>query len=171
MRGQVQINHLSATSLQGDKNFARVLAQMGAEVEYNADNIVVRSHELNAININMEDMPDVAMTIAVLAIFAKGTTTISGISSWKVKETDRLLAIYTELCKVGATVSYTADSITITPPATILPNIAIDTYNDHRMAMCFSLLAFGGVPVIINDYECVGKTFANYFEVFNGLVY
>ncbi len=171
MRGQVQINHLSATSLQGDKNFARVLAQMGAEVEYNDDNIVVRSHELNAININMEDMPDVAMTIAVLAIFAKGTTTISGISSWKVKETDRLLAIYTELCKVGATVSYTDDSITITPPITILPNIAIDTYNDHRMAMCFSLLAFGGVPVIINDYECVGKTFANYFAVFNGLVY
>lgn len=171
MNGQVQINHLSATSLQGDKNFARVLAQMGAEVEYNADNIAVRSHELNAININMEDMPDVAMTIAVLAIFAKGTTKISGISSWKVKETDRLLAIYTELCKVGATVSYTDDSITITPPATILPNIAIDTYNDHRMAMCFSLLAFGGVPVIINDYECVGKTFANYFEVFNSLVY
>ena len=171
MRGQVQINHLSATSLQGDKNFARVLAQMGAEVEYNADNIVVRSQALNAININMEDMPDVAMTIAVLAIFAKGTTTISGISSWKVKETDRLLAIYTELCKVGATVSYTDDSITITPPITILPHIAIDTYNDHRMAMCFSLLAFGGVPVVINDYECVGKTFANYFEVFNGLVY
>ncbi len=171
MNGQVQINHLSAHSLQGDKNFARVLAQMGAEVEYNADNIVVRSRQLDAIDINMEDMPDVAMTIAVLALFADGTTTIRGISSWKVKETDRLLAIYTELGKVGAIVSYTDDSITITPPAEILANIAIDTYNDHRMAMCFSLLAFGGVPVVINDYECVGKTFANYFDVFNHVVY
>lgn len=169
LRGQVQINHLSNNSLQGDKNFAKVLAKMGASVSYNENNIVVSSNHLQAISINMEDMPDVAMTIAVLALFAKGTTHITGISSWKVKETDRLAAIYTELSKVGATVSYDDDSITITPPEQITPNVAIDTYNDHRMAMCFSLLAFAGIPVIINDYECVGKTFANYFDVFQSL--
>jgi 3-phosphoshikimate 1-carboxyvinyltransferase len=171
MSGSARINNLGEMSLQGDKNFAKVLAQMGAQVEYHHGYILVQHKELNAITVNMEDMPDVAMTIAVLALFAQGTTTINGISSWKVKETDRLLAIYTELCKVGATVSYTDDSITITPPAKILPNISIDTYNDHRMAMCFSLLAVGGIPVVINNYECVGKTFANYFDVFNGLVY
>ncbi len=171
MNGTVRINNLDEMSLQGDKNFAKVLAQMGAQVEYHQGYILVQHKKLNAITVNMEDMPDVAMTIAVLALFAEGTTTINGISSWKVKETDRLLAIYTELCKVGATVSYTDDSITITPPAKILPNIAIDTYNDHRMAMCFSLLAVGGISVVINNYECVGKTFANYFDVFNALVY
>ncbi len=171
LNGDVTINHLSAKSLQGDKNFAQVLAQMGAAVEYSANHIRCRSSgKLNAVNVNMEDMPDVAMTIAVVALFASGTATISGISSWKVKETDRLLAIYTELSKLGAAVSYTDDSITITPPSVIKSNVAIDTYNDHRMAMCFSLVAVGGVPVIINDYECVGKTFANYFDVFNGLV-
>lgn len=171
LNGDVTINHLSATSLQGDKNFAKVLAQMGAQVEYASNYIRCRSNgNLQAVTVNMEDMPDVAMTIAVLALFATGTTTINGISSWKVKETDRLLAIYTELSKLGAEVNYTDDSITITPPAQIKPNTAIDTYNDHRMAMCFSLVAVGGVPIIINDYECVGKTFANYFDVFNGLV-
>lgn len=171
LNGNIKVNHLSAASLQGDKNFAHILAQMGAKVNYDSGNISVASNELNAVNVNMEDMPDVAMTIAVLALFAKGITTISGISSWKVKETDRLLAIYTELTKLGAMVSYTADSITITPPTQIKQNIAIDTYNDHRMAMCFSLLAVGGIPVTINDCECVGKTFVNYFDVFKSLVY
>lgn len=171
MNGDIQINNLSANSLQGDKNFARVLAQMGANVEYNANNIKVQRNQLNSVNVNMEDMPDVAMTIAVLALFAKGTTTINGISSWKVKETDRLLAIYTELVKLGASVNYTDDSITITAPEIIRENVAINTYNDHRMAMCFSLLAIGGVPVVINNYECVGKTFANYFDVFKAIAY
>lgn len=170
--GEVTINHLSATSLQGDKNFANVLAKIGANVTYNINNIHCQSAGyLNAVTVNMEDMPDVAMTIAVLAIFAQGTTTITGISSWKVKETDRLFAIYTELSKLGAQVSYTDDSITITPPIKINENVAIDTYNDHRMAMCFSLVAVGGIPVIINDYHCVGKTFANYFELFQDLLY
>ena len=171
LNGLVQVNNLSASSLQGDKNFAKVLAQMGAKVEYAPNFIRVAKGELKAISVNMEDMPDVAMTIAVVALFALGTTEISGISSWKVKETDRLVAIYTELSKLGAEVSYTADSISITPPAIIKQNIKIDTYNDHRMAMCFSLLAVAGVAVTINNYQCVGKTFANYFVLFNDLVY
>lgn len=172
LNGKVEINNLSDYSLQGDKNFAKVVAKMGANVEYFDNSIICSSNSrLRAININMEDMPDVAMTIAVLAVFATGTTTINGISSWKVKETDRLAAIYNELCKIGATVTYTEDSITITPPLEIRSNVAIDTYNDHRMAMCFSLLAVGGVAVTINDYHCVGKTFANYFDIFTQLLY
>lgn len=171
LRGEVTIEHLSKNSLQGDKNFAEVLALMGADVAYEFDHIIVRQRELNGININMEDMPDVAMTIAVLALFAKVPTTITGIRSWKVKETDRILAIYTELTKVGAVVSYTDDSITIMPPLTVKSNVAVDTYNDHRMAMCFSLLAAAGIPVVINDYACVSKTFANYFDLFKEIAY
>jgi 3-phosphoshikimate 1-carboxyvinyltransferase len=119
----------------------------------------------------MADMPDVAMTIAVLALFAKGTTKITGIASWRVKETDRILAMYNELKKLGAEVSYTDTSISITPPLQVKSNIEIDTYNDHRMAMCFSLVAAAGVAITINDYACVGKTFANYFTVFNSTLY
>ncbi|MEN9946531.1 MAG: 3-phosphoshikimate 1-carboxyvinyltransferase [Pseudomonadota bacterium] len=172
LAGQVQINNLSANSLQGDKNFAQVLALMGSEVKYASDYIECRqAKNLIAIDVDMEDMPDVAMTVAILALFAEGVTTIRGIASWKVKETDRLIAIATELTKLGATVNYTNDSISILPPQQINSNIAIDTYNDHRMAMCFSLLAVGGISVVINDFSCVGKTFANYFELFDMVVY
>lgn len=171
LKGDVYINHLSASSLQGDKNFAQILAKMGAQVEYSTNHIHIQACKLQAITVNMEDMPDVAMTIAVLALFADGATTIKGIASWKVKETDRLLAIYTELLKLGAKVSYDDNSITIVPPKTITKNVAIDTYNDHRMAMCFSLVAVGGVAITINNYECIGKTFANYFDIFTKIVY
>ena len=171
LRGQVAINNLSHSSLQGDKNFASTLSLMGAVVDYSDVQIRVTSAQLHGITVNMEDMPDVAMTLAVVALFATGKTTIMGIQSWKVKETDRLQAMYNELTKLGARVSRTDSSITIEPPQKILENIAIDTYNDHRMAMCFSLIAVGGVPVIINNYQCVGKTFANYFDIFNQLMY
>lgn len=172
LNGRVVINNLSENSLQGDKNFANVLKQMGANVEYHANSVQVSQYDvLKAINVDMQDMPDVAMTIAVLALFADGVSTIHGISSWRVKETDRLQAMYNELTKLGAIVTMTNDSITINPPSRVRPNVAIDTYNDHRMAMCFSLVAVAGIPVTINNYECVGKTFANYFEVFNNLCY
>lgn len=176
--GDVAVNNLSANSLQGDRNFAKVLQLMGADVVYNDNNIRVRpgevmqkTHKLTAIEINMEDMPDVAMTIAVMALFADGTTTITGIHSWKVKETDRLVAIRNELTKLGAKVSITDSSISITPSATINHNVAIDTYNDHRIAMCFSLIAAYGVAVTIKDYECVNKTFPNYFKLFQEICY
>ena len=119
----------------------------------------------------MENMPDVAMTLATLALFTKGKTIIHGVQSWMVKETDRLQAMYNELTKLGAMVIITESSIEIEPPLQVMPNVAINTYNDHRMAMCFSLVAVAGVPVIINDYECVGKTYANYFEVFKKINY
>lgn len=172
LNGKARIDNLSTTSLQGDKNFAKVLEKMGAKVDYMANSIMVRAQDkLSGVNVDMRQMPDVAMTIAVLALFAKGTTTITGIASWKVKETDRLQAMYNELTKLGATVTITDNSITIVPPETIRSNVAIDTYDDHRMAMCFSLVAVHGEPVVINDYECVAKTFANYFTVFNQICY
>ncbi len=171
IRGDITINNLSNNSLQGDKEFAKCLDIMGAEVSYQTNAINVRSKFIKPININMEAMPDVAMTLAVLALFAHGTSVITGIRSWKVKETDRILAMYTELTKLGASVSITDDSIEISPPAKINPDVAIDTYNDHRMAMCFSLVVAYGVPVTIREYQCVGKTFANYFDIFKQICY
>lgn len=172
INGKVSIFNLSESSLQGDREFAKVLQCMGAKVDYMQNSIIVRCNgRLKPIDLNMQHMPDVAMTIAIMSLFADGTSTISGISSWKLKETDRLQAMYNELTKLGADVVITDDSIQITPPKELRSDVAIDTYNDHRMAMCFSLIAAYGKPIIINDYECVGKTFANYFNVFNKICY
>lgn len=170
--GEVRVNNLSESSLQGDKKFATVLQGMGAKVDYLQNSIVVsRQGDLKPIDLNLQHMPDVAMTAATLALFAEGTSKISGIASWKVKETNRLQAMYNELTKLGAQVVITDDSIEITPPKELKSDVAINTYNDHRIAMCFSLIAVYGKSVIINDYECVGKTFANYFDVFNKICY
>jgi 3-phosphoshikimate 1-carboxyvinyltransferase len=109
------------------------------------------------------------MTLAILALFAHGTTTLRNIASWRVKETDRISAMATELRKVGAIVEEGADYIRITPEK-LTPNAVIDTYDDHRMAMCFSLVSLGGVPIIINDPKCVGKTFPDYFERFATII-
>jgi 3-phosphoshikimate 1-carboxyvinyltransferase len=108
------------------------------------------------------------MTIAVVALFAEGTTILRNIASWRVKETDRIHAMATELRKVGATIDEGADYISITPPAK-LRAASIDTYDDHRMAMCFSLVALGGVGVRIHDPRCVNKTFPDYFTAFAAL--
>ena len=116
-----------------------------------------------------QDIPDAAMTLAVAALFADGVTTLTNIASWRVKETDRIAAMATELRKVGATVEEGADYIRITPPQVLIPNAVIDTYDDHRMAMCLSLVTLGGVPVRINDPACVNKTFPQYFKVFAGI--
>lgn len=176
--GEITINNLSDNSLQGDKNFAYALQLMGADAVYAENSITVKpglkmqnSNKLTAIDINMEDMPDVAMTIAVLALFADGITTITGIHSWKVKETDRILAMRNELRKLGAEVYITDHSIKITPPQIIKSNVMINTYNDHRMAMCFSLIAAYGVAVTIKNAECVNKTFPTYFELFQEICY
>jgi len=106
------------------------------------------------------------MTLAVMALYAEGTTTLRNIASWRVKETDRIAAMATELRKVGATVEEGPDYISITPPETLIANAEIDTYDDHRMAMCFSLVSLSGTPVTINDPNCVAKTFPTYFDVF-----
>ena len=162
--GRVKVTGIGKDSVQGDVKFADVLEAMGANVEWAEDYIAVSRGELHAIDMDFNHIPDAAMTIATTALFADGTTTLRNIYNWRVKETDRLHAMATELRKVGATVEEGEDYLTITPPKQ-LKHAAIDTYDDHRMAMCFSLLALDPVSVTINDPECVSKTFPNYFDL------
>lgn len=168
LNGSVTIKNLCINeSLQGDKNFAKILEQMGAGVEYLDFGIkVFKKHKLRGININMQDMPDSAMTIAVLALFAEGKTTIDGIQSWVNKETNRIIAMSNELKKFGAELDICNDSITIYPPQMIKQQISVNTYNDHRIAMAFSILSARGIELIINNYKCVNKTFIDFFEYF-----
>src|SRR5690554_6133895 len=167
--GTVRVNGVGRASVQGDVRFAEVLEQMGATVRWGDTWIEVSRGALKGIDADLNHIPDAAMTIATTALFAEGPTTIRNIYNWRVKETDRLSAMATELRKVGATVEEGDDYIVVNPPATILP-AAIDTYNDHRMVMCFSLAAFGGSPIIINDPGCTAKTFPEYFTLFQSLV-
>jgi len=167
--GPVRINGVGDESIQGDVRFADALALMGAQIKKGSNWIEAsapKDSSLNAIDLDCNHIPDAAMTLAVTALFAKGKTVLRNIASWRIKETDRISAMSSELRKLGAEVEEGADYITITPPAKIR-NAAIDTYDDHRMAMCFSLAAFGGAGVRINDPECVAKTFPDYFSVFS----
>ena len=161
--GTVKVTGIGRGSMQGDIRFADVLEKMGATVTWGDDFIACTRGELNAVDMDMNHIPDVAMTIATAALFAKGTTTLRNIYNWRVKETDRLFAMATELRKVGAEVEEGEDYIRITPPAH-LTSAQIGTYNDHRMAMCFSLVALSDTPVTILDPKCTAKTFPDYFE-------
>ena len=161
--GAVRVNGVGGDSIQGDIAHADVLRDMGAIVSRGADWIEVSRGELTGIDADLNHMPDAAMTVAVTALFAKGETTIRNIHNWRVKETDRLAAMATELRKVGAEVVEGADYIRIAPPAQIR-QATIDTYDDHRIAMCFSLAALGGASITINDPDTVSKTFPDYFE-------
>ena len=164
--GPVRVHGTGNASVQGDAAFARVLEQMGAKVEYSDYWIeVTGTGELNGVDVDLNHIPDAAMTIATAALFAKGPTCIRNIYNWRVKETDRLNAMATELRKVGATVEEGEDYIHITPPSA-LTAAAIDTYDDHRMAMCFSLASFGDAEITINDPKCTSKTFPTYFDEF-----
>lgn len=166
--GTVRVHGTGAASVQGDARFADVLAQMGATVTWGDTWIEVSRGTLQGIDVDLNHIPDAAMTIATTALFADGPTAIRNIANWRVKETDRLSAMATELRKLGAGVAEGPDYIEITPPAHIL-SAAIDTYDDHRMAMCFSLAAFGDSAITINDPGCTSKTFPTYFELFQGL--
>ncbi|BAN23822.1 3-phosphoshikimate 1-carboxyvinyltransferase [Caballeronia insecticola] len=173
--GPVRVEGVGRASIQGDVGFADALNRMGANVMMGDDWIEVRGVEsddgkLLPIDMDFNLIPDAAMTIAVAALFASGTSTLRNIASWRVKETDRIAAMAAELRKVGATVEEGADYLVVTPPAQLTPNAAIDTYDDHRMAMCFSLVSLGHVPVRINDPKCVNKTFPDYFDRFATLV-
>jgi 3-phosphoshikimate 1-carboxyvinyltransferase len=164
----VRVVGVGRHSIQGDVRFAEVLERMGGVVRV-GDNWIEATApagaRLRALDADLNHIPDAAMTAAVLALFADGCTTLRNIASWRVKETDRLAAMATELSKLGATVETGADLIRVTPPAALRP-ATIDTYDDHRMAMCFSLAALGGVCVRINDPDCVRKTFPEYFSEF-----
>ena len=166
--GTVRVTGVGKKSLQGDTQFAHVLEKMGAKITWADDYIECTRGELNGVDMDMNHIPDAAMTIATTALFADGTTTIRNIYNWRVKETDRLSAMANELRKVGATVEEGEDYISITPPAK-LNHAEIKTYNDHRMAMCFSLVALSDTPVTILDPKCTMKTFPDYFEQFKRL--
>lgn len=162
--GVVRVTGVGRNSVQGDIRFADVLEKMGATVRWGEDYIECERGELHAIDMDMNHIPDAAMTIATAALFAQGgTTTLRNIYNWRVKETDRLAAMAIELRKVGAEVEEGNDYIRITPP-TKLKVAEIGTYNDHRMAMCFSLVALSDTPVTILDPKCTAKTFPDYFE-------
>jgi 3-phosphoshikimate 1-carboxyvinyltransferase len=163
--GPVRVMGVGRASVQGDIRFADVLEAMGAIVRWGDDWIEVERKELRGVDLDLNHIPDAAMTVAVLALFAKGRTTIRNVASWRVKETDRLTAMAKELRKVGATVEELPDALVIDPPEKLC-HAEIETYKDHRMAMCFSLVALGGVPVTILDPGCVSKTFPDYFEQF-----
>lgn len=177
--GPVKVLGVGRDSIQGDVAFADALALMGAKINAGEDWIEVSgvknaNGKLNGITIDCTEIPDAAMTLAVAALFAEGPTRLNNIASWRVKETDRIAAMAKELKKVGAIVEEGADYIVVQAPASSAdwksPSEGIDTYDDHRMAMCFSLAAFGPNALKINDPNCVAKTFPTYFAEFAKVV-
>lgn len=170
MGNGIKILGVGLDSIQGDIRFVEAAQAMGAHITGGPNWLQIGrgAWPLKAIDLDCNHIPDAAMTLSVMALYAQGTTSLRNIASWRVKETDRIAAMATELRKLGATVEETADSIHITPPAT--PGdwraASIHTYDDHRVAMCFSLAAFNpaGLPVRIQDPQCVAKTFPDYFE-------
>lgn len=166
----ITIDGIGLNSIQGDIRFVDAARQMGAMVEASGDSLLIRrgAWPLKAIDIDCNHIPDAAMTLAVMALYADGPSTLRNIASWRVKETDRIAAMANECRKLGATVEEGADYIRIAPPkdTSCWRAASIHTYDDHRVAMCFSLAAFNpaGLPVRIEDPRCVGKTFPDYFE-------
>jgi 3-phosphoshikimate 1-carboxyvinyltransferase len=176
--GPVRVTGVGRASAQGDVRFTEVLAAMGAKVTMGEDWIeCAGSPPLAPFDLDLNHIPDAAMTGAVLALFTGGgASTLRNIASWRVKETDRIAAMATELRKLGARVDEGPDWLRVSPPSDFLaPNalrltpVSVDTYDDHRMAMCFSLASFGRAPVRINDPGCVAKTFPAYFREFAAL--
>jgi 3-phosphoshikimate 1-carboxyvinyltransferase len=162
--GSIRVHGLGENSVQGDLAFVDVMKQMGASVKKNPEWIEVSRGKLKGIDIDLNHIPDAAMTVATVALFAEGRTSIRNIYNWRVKETDRMHAMATELRKVGATVETGDDYIIIDPPINI-EAVEIDTYGDHRVAMSFSLAALGNNAIQINDPDCTRKTFPDYFTM------
>ncbi|UDG82077.1 3-phosphoshikimate 1-carboxyvinyltransferase [Candidatus Vallotia cooleyia] len=169
--GPVRVEGVGRASIQGDVRFTDALVRMGANVVIDDHWIEVRgiksdNGKLRPLDIDCNLIPDAAMTIAIAALFANGMTKLRNIGSWRVKETDRIFAMATELRKLGAQVKEGTDYLCVVPPTVLTPNAVINTYDDHRMAMCFSLVSLGNIPVRIRDPGCVGKTFPDYFNRF-----
>ena len=169
--GPVRVEGVGANSIQGDVRFVEALAQMGAHITLGENWIEASSTGvLKAIDADCNHIPDAAMTIAVAALYADGPSVLRNIGSWRVKETDRLNAMAIELRKLGAVVEEGSDYLRVTPPSE-MTSATIDTYDDHRMAMCFSLASLDGkarrgAAIRVNDPACVAKTFPDYFDVF-----
>ena len=170
--GPVRVTGVGRNSIQGDVAFIEILERMGAAIAM-GDNWIeagaTAQGRFAAIDADLNHIPDAAMTVAMAALYADGPSTLRNIGSWRVKETDRIAAMATELRKLGAAVEEGADFLRITPPPRLAAHAVIDTYDDHRMAMCFSLAALGGVTVRINDPRCVAKTFPQYFDVLRSI--
>lgn len=166
--GPVRVEGVGCSSIQGDVAFAQALEALGAQIAM-GDNWIEAcapvDGKLKSFDMDFNHIPDAAMTLAVVALFCDGPCRLTNIASWRVKETDRIAAMATELRKLGATVEEGEDWLSVRAPDALIPNAAIDTYDDHRVAMCFSLAALGGVPVRINDPKCTAKTFPTYFDV------
>jgi len=163
--GTVRVNGIGSNSVQGDIEFLDAIEAMGAVVSRRSDSVEVSGGALKGIDMDLNHIPDAAMTIAAMALFAEGTTIIRNIYNWRVKETDRMFAMATELRKLGATVEAGHDYIVIEPPEKI-QSASIDTYGDHRIAMCFSLASLSDAEITINNPEVTAKTFPDYFDVF-----
>ncbi|STZ75962.1 3-phosphoshikimate 1-carboxyvinyltransferase [Bergeriella denitrificans] len=165
----IRVTGIGLNSIQGDVAFARELEKIGADVVW-GDNFIEISRAADRavlpFDLDANHIPDAAMTLAVIALASGKPCTLRNIGSWRVKETDRIAAMATELRKLGAEVTEEEEAIHITPPAALKADVAIDTYDDHRVAMCFSLVSLLGTPVIINDPKCTHKTFPTYFDVF-----
>ena len=167
IKGKVKVTGIGKNSIQGDRLFADVLEKMGAKITWGEDFIQAEHNELHGIDMDMNHIPDAAMTIATTALFANSETIIRNIYNWRVKETDRLTAMATELRKIGAEVEEGEDFIRIQPLAlNQFKHADIETYNDHRMAMCFSLIALSNTSVSILDPKCTSKTFPKFFYEF-----
>ncbi len=168
IKGCVKVTGVGKNSIQGDRLFADVLEKMGAKITWGDDFIQAEQGELVGVDMDMNHIPDAAMTIATTALFAQGETVIRNIYNWRVKETDRLTAMATELRKVGATVEEGEDFIRVQPlDLAQFQHAEIETYNDHRMAMCFALVALSNTPVTILDPKCTAKTFPTFFDEFS----
>ncbi len=169
--GPVRVEGVGRDSIQGDVAFADALGQMGARIEMGPNWIETRAPadgRLKAFDLDLNHIPDAAMTLAVAALFADGPCTLRNIASWRVKETDRIAAMATELRKVGAVVEEGGDYLVVSRPAAVplIGHASIATYDDHRMAMCLSLAALGDVAIRIQEPGCVAKTFPDYFDAY-----
>ncbi|SAY51031.1 3-phosphoshikimate 1-carboxyvinyltransferase [Neisseria weaveri] len=168
----IRVTGIGGNSIQGDIAFAHELEKIGGTVVWGENFIEVSRPEGQTVlpfDLDANHIPDAAMTLAIVALASGETCTLRNIGSWRVKETDRIAAMATELRKLGTTVIEEAEAIHITPPATLIANAEIDTYDDHRMAMCFALVSLLKTPVIIKDPKCTYKTFPTYFEVLASL--
>jgi 3-phosphoshikimate 1-carboxyvinyltransferase len=165
LAGSIEIKGINQDSIQGDLKFLDIISKMGAKIEFKANSIQVsKATNLKGFEIDCVEIPDAAMTLAIMAVFADKPTKLKNIGSWRVKETDRILAMDNELTKMGVKVKTTQDSMTIFPKKQLNDNISIETYNDHRIAMCFSLFCLKNLNIIIQDPDCVNKTYPDYFE-------
>ncbi|MDA0238299.1 MAG: 3-phosphoshikimate 1-carboxyvinyltransferase [Proteobacteria bacterium] len=171
--GPIVVQNISQNSIQGDIQFLDVLSRIGADVSWTERGVSVsmpKNNRVKAFNLDLNHIPDAAMTLAVIALFADGPCELRNIENWRIKETDRLSAMATELRKLGATVNEGVSSLEIEPPTLLTEGVCIDTYDDHRMAMCFSLACFAGLNITINNPLCVNKTFPDYFDILESVL-